>query len=76
MSRELAVVLASGGMDSAVTTAIANQTCRLALLHLNYGQRTVARELRRGKAQKGSLGNYFEYPEVCRPAEQTGCYQP
>jgi len=45
MSRELAVVLASGGMDSAVTTAIANQTYRLALLHLNYGQRTAAREL-------------------------------
>lgn len=45
MSRELAVVLASGGMDSAVVTAIASQTCRLALLHLNYGQRTVAREL-------------------------------
>ena len=45
MSHELAVVLASGGMDSAVTTAIANQTYRLALLHLNYGQRTAAREL-------------------------------
>lgn len=45
MKRELAVVLASGGMDSAVTTAIANQTCRLAPLHLNYGQRTVKREL-------------------------------
>jgi 7-cyano-7-deazaguanine synthase len=45
MSHELAVVLASGGMDSAVTTAIANQTYRLAFLHLNYGQRTAAREL-------------------------------
>ena len=45
MSRELAVVLASGGMDSAVTTAIANQTFRLAFLHLNYGQRTAEREL-------------------------------
>ena len=45
MSRELAVVLASGGMDSAVVTAIASQTCRLALLHLNYGQRTAAKEL-------------------------------
>ncbi len=45
MSRELAVVLASGGMDSAVTTAIANQGHRLAFLHLNYGQRTVKREL-------------------------------
>jgi len=45
MSCELAVVLASGGMDSAVTAAIANQTCRLAFLHLNYGQRTAKREL-------------------------------
>lgn len=45
MKRELVVVLASGGMDSAVTTAIANQTSRLAFLHLNYGQRTAEREL-------------------------------
>ncbi len=45
MKCELVVVLASGGMDSAVTTAIANQTSRLALLHLNYGQRTAEREL-------------------------------
>ncbi len=42
---DLAVVLASGGLDSAVTIAIAAQTNRLALLHLNYGQRTEAREL-------------------------------
>ena len=40
-----AVVLASGGMDSCVTTAIAAQNYSLALLHLNYGQRTEAREL-------------------------------
>ncbi|RMF67088.1 MAG: 7-cyano-7-deazaguanine synthase QueC [Calditrichaeota bacterium] len=46
MHREIAVVLASGGMDSAVTVAIAGQRFRLALLHLNYGQRTMARELR------------------------------
>ncbi len=45
MPKELAVVLASGGMDSTVTAAIAHQTCRLALLHLNYGQRTEKREL-------------------------------
>jgi len=41
----LAVVLASGGMDSCVTTAIANQEYRLAMLHVGYGQRTEAREL-------------------------------
>jgi len=39
------VVLLSGGMDSCVTTALANQTHRLALLHASYGQRTEAREL-------------------------------
>lgn len=33
-------------MDSCVTAAIAAQTCDLALLHLNYGQRTEQRELR------------------------------
>lgn len=41
-----AVVLLSGGMDSCVSTAIANQTHRLALLHASYGQRTERRELR------------------------------
>ncbi len=44
--RPLAVVLASGGMDSCVTTAIAAQTHDLAMLHLTYGQRTQQRELR------------------------------
>ncbi len=46
MGKNLAVVLASGGMDSCVTTAIAHQEYSLALLHLNYGQRTEKRELR------------------------------
>jgi 7-cyano-7-deazaguanine synthase len=41
-----AVVLLSGGMDSCVSTAIANQTHRLALLHASYGQRTEPRERR------------------------------
>lgn len=41
-----AVVLLSGGMDSCVTAAIANQKYRLALLHVSYGQRTEARERR------------------------------
>ncbi len=41
-----AIVLLSGGMDSAVTTAIAiNKGFRIAALHLNYGQRTQEREL-------------------------------
>ena len=41
----LAVVLASGGMDSCVTTAMAAQSCDLAMLHVSYGQRTERREL-------------------------------
>jgi 7-cyano-7-deazaguanine synthase len=39
-----AVVLLSGGMDSCVTAAIANETHKLALLHASYGQRTERRE--------------------------------
>ncbi len=42
----LAVVLASGGMDSCVTAAIAAQECELAMLHVSYGQRTEKRELK------------------------------
>ena len=40
------MVLLSGGMDSCVTAAIANQSHQLALLHASYGQRTEARERR------------------------------
>jgi len=45
MCRPLAVVCLSGGMDSCVTAAIAHRTHELALLHVNYGQRTERREL-------------------------------
>lgn len=44
-ARDLAVVCVSGGMDSAVTAALAGREHRLAFLHGNYGQRTEAREL-------------------------------
>src|SRR5271168_5318045 len=44
--KQKGIVLLSGGMDSCVTTAIANQTHRLALLHASYGQRTEQRERR------------------------------
>lgn len=44
--RDLAVVLASGGLDSCVCVAEASREHELALLHVNYGQRTQARELR------------------------------
>jgi 7-cyano-7-deazaguanine synthase len=44
MKRELAVVLVSGGLDSCVTAAIANEEYDMAFLHINYGQRTEERE--------------------------------
>ncbi len=56
MSRPLAVVLLSGGMDSCVTAAIAAETHELALLHVNYGQRTQARELRAFREQARHFG--------------------
>jgi len=45
MKNRLAVITVSGGMDSCVTAAIANQEYRLALIHINYGQRTQTHEL-------------------------------
>lgn len=60
MAEELAVVLASGGMDSAVTVAIAKQDYRLALLHLNYGQRTEQRELRAFK----DIANFYQAEKI------------
>lgn len=50
-NRPLAVVVASGGMDSCVSAAIARQSYDLAMFHLNYGQRTEARELRAFREQ-------------------------
>lgn len=44
---DLAVCLVSGGMDSCVTAAIAQrEVSDIAFLHVSYGQRTQARELR------------------------------
>ncbi len=62
--RMLAVVLASGGMDSCVTTAIAHQDYRLAMLHVAYGHRTEQRELRSFNA----LADFYqaEHRLVCR----------
>lgn len=45
MTKELAIVLVSGGMDSCVTSAIAGIEYNMAFLHINYGQRTEKREL-------------------------------
>lgn len=45
MKDRICIVALSGGIDSCVTVAIANQKFNLALLHINYGQRTEKREL-------------------------------
>jgi 7-cyano-7-deazaguanine synthase len=39
------VVLVSGGLDSAVTAAVAANSSDPAFLHVNYGQRTEKKEL-------------------------------
>ena len=44
-NKNIAVVAVSGGLDSCVTSAIANLEYELAFAHINYGQRTQAREL-------------------------------
>ena len=50
-STPLAVVLASGGLDSCVTAAMARREFDLAMFHANYGQRTLTGELRAFRAQ-------------------------
>jgi 7-cyano-7-deazaguanine synthase len=55
-TRELAVVLASGGLDSCVAAAVARQDYDLAFCHANYGQRTVDRELLACRAQAAFFG--------------------
>lgn len=46
MKTKRAVVAVSGGLDSCVTTALAGLEYHLALVHINYGQRTERRELK------------------------------
>ncbi len=46
LKTENAIVLVSGGMDSALTSAIAAGKYSLNFLHVNYGQRTQSRELK------------------------------
>jgi len=45
MKRELAVVLLSSGMDSAVCASLASKNYRLAFLHIQYGQKSAKKEL-------------------------------
>lgn len=58
-SKDLAVCLVSGGMDSLVTAAIAStQHEHLAFLHLNYGQKTEERELQSFK----KIASHYHVP--------------
>lgn len=55
--------MTSGGMDSCVTTAIAQaQGLDLCLLHVNYGQRTEARELQSFR----EIADYYAVPNARR----------
>ena len=57
--QRLAVCLVSGGMDSCVTAAIANEeNDELAFLHVSYGQRTEQRERRAFE----ELANFYAVP--------------
>ena len=49
--KPLAVVLASGGLDSCVAAAVARREFGLAMFHANYGQRSLERELEAFRAQ-------------------------
>jgi 7-cyano-7-deazaguanine synthase len=44
-AKDLAVVLLSSGMDSAVCASVAVQTYRLAFIHFQYGQKSSKKEL-------------------------------
>ena len=54
--KPLAVVLLSGGMDSAVAASMTAVHRRLACLHATYGQRTANRE----RVSFGALAHFFK----------------
>ena len=69
MPEEAAVVLVSGGMDSLVATAVAHDRgARLHLLHVDYGQRTRARERR----SFGEIADFYGVPEGRRKSVEAG----
>jgi 7-cyano-7-deazaguanine synthase len=55
-NRPLAVVLLSGGMDSAVAATLTARTHRLACLHATYGQKTANRE----RVSFGALAHHLK----------------
>lgn len=61
--KDLAIVLVSGGMDSCLTATIAaSKHKELAFLHLNYKQRTEARELK----SFHEIADHFNVPQERR----------
>ncbi|MBM4035171.1 MAG: 7-cyano-7-deazaguanine synthase QueC [Planctomycetes bacterium] len=56
--RPIAVVLASGGMDSCVLVALAAQEHEPAMLHADYGQRTLRRE----KQAFDAIADFYQVP--------------
>ena len=57
LNKSLAVVAVSGGLDSAVATAIAAEKHELALMHINYGNKTQKRELEAFHA----IADFYEF---------------
>jgi 7-cyano-7-deazaguanine synthase len=62
------IALVSGGMDSLVMAAFCRRESELALLHVNYGQRTERRELACFRA----IAEYLEVPESRRLVADIG----
>ena len=56
--KPLGIALVSGGMDSLVMASFCRKESELALLHINYGQRTQAREL----AGFFAIADFLEVP--------------
>lgn len=63
MKNDLAIVLVSGGMDSVVCAALANQKHKeVAFLHLQYGQKTSKKELE----CFNEISNFYNIPSEKR----------
>jgi 7-cyano-7-deazaguanine synthase len=60
--KPLGIALVSGGMDSLVMAEFCRREAELALLHVNYGQRTEAREL----ACFHAIADFLEVPDARR----------
>jgi 7-cyano-7-deazaguanine synthase len=70
-TKKTAVVALSGGLDSCVTASLAALEYDLALLHINYGQRTQQRELKafndialHYNVQKKLIVNYKHFTDI------------